>query len=45
MVRNNNIGLFMEDKQADRLVSALESIATSLQTIEYTILEYDPAQH
>ena len=45
MVRNNNIGVFMEDKQMDRLVTALESIATSLQTLEDTILEYDPAQH
>ena len=44
MVRNNNIGVFMEDKQADRLVTALERIATSLQTKEDTILEYDPAQ-
>ena len=35
----------MEVKQMDRLVTALESIATSLQTLEDTILEYDPAQH
>tara|TARA_R100000008_G_scaffold83615_1_gene69290 strand:+ start:1411 stop:1683 length:273 start_codon:yes stop_codon:yes gene_type:complete len=45
MVRNNNIGVFMEDKQMDRLVTALESIAASLQTVEDTILEYDPAKH
>ena len=35
----------MEDKQMDRLVTALESIAASLQTVEDTILEYDPAKH
>tara|TARA_R100000234_G_C4976149_1_gene168542 strand:+ start:46 stop:303 length:258 start_codon:yes stop_codon:yes gene_type:complete len=45
MVRNNNIGVFMEDKQMDRLVTALESIATSLQTLEDTILEVDPVKH
>jgi len=35
----------MEDKQMDRLVTALESIATSLQTLEDTILEVDPVKH
>ena len=45
MVRNNNVGVFMEDKQMDRLVTALESIATSLQTLEDTILEVDPVKH
>ena len=35
----------MEDKQMDRLVTALESIAASLQTVEDTILEYDPSKH
>tara|TARA_R100000008_G_C3505891_1_gene126182 strand:- start:14 stop:280 length:267 start_codon:yes stop_codon:yes gene_type:complete len=45
MVRNNNIGVFMEDKQMDRLVKSLESIATSLQTLEDTVLELDLVQH
>ena len=35
----------MEDKQTDRLVIALESIATSLQTLEDTVLELDLVQH
>ena len=35
----------MEDKQIDKLVTALESIATSLRTVEDTILELDPVQH
>ena len=45
MVRNNNIRVLMEEQQIDRLVKSLESIATSLQTMEDTLLELDLVQH
>jgi hypothetical protein len=45
MVRNNNIGVFMEDKQIEKLLASLDSIAQSLRTVEDTILELDLVQH
>jgi hypothetical protein len=45
MVRNNNIGVFMEDKQIEKLLESLDSIAQSLRTVEDTILELDLVQH
>jgi hypothetical protein len=45
MVRNNNIGVFMEDKQTEKLLASLDSIAQSLRTVEDTILELDLVQH
>ena len=32
MVRNNNIGVFMNEKQIDKLLDSLDSIAQSLRT-------------
>ena len=45
MVRNNNIGVFMNEKQIDKLLDSLDSIAQSLRTVEDTILELDSVKH
>ena len=41
MVRNNNIGVYMDDVQIDKLLNSLDSIAQSLRTVEDTILELE----
>tara|TARA_B100001769_G_scaffold235540_1_gene199949 strand:- start:232 stop:498 length:267 start_codon:yes stop_codon:yes gene_type:complete len=45
MVRNNNIGVYMDDVQIDKLLNSLDSIAQSLRTVEDTILELDSVKH
>ena len=45
MVRNNNIGVFMNEKQIDKLLDSLDSIAQSLRTVEDTVLELDSVKN